>query len=756
MLPNQKLKRAAVAAAVLFSMNASASDISLTDKLNHITVSPQNLAILWNKLEVNTGALRVNQEEQTVSNLVVYSSKKATWTLLPSGIRVSAFLDRGDLELTFTAPESIAIKRNAPVALTWFDLAEQPTDTLLLPFSEGMRVPTDNKTWASYLVDEYSGSDTVHNLKMPFWTAEQDDKFITYHVVTATNNELTFLNTKPHIDMSAKHHFTVLNKNEPFTVRITVGNDWLDGAKAYRNWREVNHLSSTLSEKRKQDANVEKLIGASHVYMFGKSLLSSSDVSDWWGLKDWYFSVPGISHTDEVSRELKNLKKGRDWLDRYQKQVLVDAINVLLKQKFPIGKPTLADNQIEAQYRSAQHQKQWLEKQASNYLIDSHKWGQAMSPQMVSTLKKAGLQKLWLGLSSWMPAFYQPEAVESAKKSGYLVGAYDSYNTAIPAGKNDSWLTAQLPDIVRQQCAIEMADGRKKKGFRGNGFYLNPTCHLDYVKQRVKDVVKYGHLNSLFLDVDATAMVREDFSNKSSEQQMLDGFNDRLDWISRQGNMVLGSEDGNSLTTQGIAFAHGLETVGFGWTDKDMKKNTRSPYFLGRWYPDYKPQFFFKSARVKEPYKTLLFSPEFRIPLYQTVFHDEVINSHHWHSDSLKFSDVKRERDLTSMLYNTPPMVHLARDEASSVNSPRVKALVHYQKGFLAIHTQLWDKKMVKFDWLDKHGVVQQTIFDDGSKIIANFGSAQFLVNGEHIPPYSIFAALSTGKVVKWSADLEN
>lgn len=70
------------------------------------------------------------------------------------------------------------------------------------------------------------------------------------------------------------------------------------------------------------------------------------------------------------------------------------------------------------------------------------------------------------------------------------------------------------------------------------------------------------------------------------------------------------------------------------------------------------------------------------MPLYQVVFHDELISSHHWHSDSLKFSNVKAVRDLRSMLFNTPAMVHLSRDETHK-NSARIEQLKHYQQGFL-------------------------------------------------------------------------
>ena len=774
----------ALTTACLFSSNAQASQITLTSNSsvnanttsNTVSISSKTFGIDWNGLSVNSGTLKVDSKPQNATNLVVGfsdkadSAKIATWTLVPSGINVEADLNQDQLTFQFSLPSNIQVKRNEPVELAWFDLAEQQTQTLFLPFSEGMRVPTNNKLWASYLVGNHSGSNTTQDLKMPFWTVQQNNHFISYQMVNATSNQLLFSdassdtssNSKTKIDMKASHQFTMLNQSQPFIVRITLGDSWLDGAKQYRDWRINNDQSETLVAKQKRNPDMSKLIGASHVYLFGKDPLSVQDVSNWWGLKAWYLKGSKLNVSKEAKRELSSLSKGKDWLSQYHKQLLLDSISQSLQVLFPVGTATLENNTIKAQYVAAQNKKNWLVEHASPYLNSSDTWGQALSSDMVANLNKAGLNKLWLGFDNWMPAFYQPNAVALAKQSGYLVGTYDSYNTAIPAKLNDNWLTAQLPEPMRQSCAIEMADGSLKKGFRGNGFYLNPNCHLEYVKQRAQDIMRFGNFNSLFLDVDATAMAREDYSGSidnhsnsngnTSESDMLSAFNNRMQWLSEQPSLVLGSEDGNSLTTKGITFAHGLETVGFGWTDKDMKENRQSPYYLGRWYPDHKPDFFFKPAEVKEPYKSLLFSPQYRIPLYQAVFHDEVINTHHWHSDSLKFTNVQAERDLTAMLYNTPPMVHLTRDEALSSSSPRIKALKHYQDGFEPMHEQLWDRQLVDFDWLDKSGEVQQTEFSDGSKIIANFSNKTFRHDNIDIAALSVKAILANGQIVDWQS----
>lgn len=752
--------------ACTFSTETQASEFTLQDHSgnntnNTVLIDPSTLTIDWNGLSVNNAPLAVDGIPQTVAE-ISRDSTSASWTLMPSRVAVKAELNQDELDLQFTLPSDIKVKRNQPIELAWFDLAEQETQTLILPFSEGMRVPTDNKLWASYLANNHSGSNTTQDLKMPFWSTLQSEQYISYQLINPTNNQLFFTDVssessskkKPLIDMSASHQFTTLNQSQPFAVRITLGDSMLDGAKQYRDWRIANGLSESLTSKQRRNSDISKLIGASHVYLFGKDPLSIQDVKDWWGLKEWYFGRSKLSISDEAKRELLPLSKDKDWLSQYHKQLLLDSISQSLKSLYPVASPTLADNTIEAQYIAAQSRKKWLFEHASSFLNSPDTWGQALSSGMVDNLNNAGLNKLWLGFDNWMPAFYQPNAVELAKQSGYLVGTYDSYNTAIPAQLNDSWLTAQLPDPIRKTCAIEQADGTLKKGFRGNGFYLNPNCHLDYVKQRAKDIMNFGHFNSLFLDVDATAMAREDYSDNTSESQMLSAFNNRMRWLSDQPSLVLGSEDGNSLTTRGIAFAHGLETVGFGWTDKEMKQDRQSPYFLGRWYPDHKPDFFFKPAKVKEPYKSLLFSPQYRVPLYQAVFHDEVINTHHWHSDSLKFTNLKTNRDLTAMLYNTPAMVHLTRDEAVKSTSPRLKALKHYQDGFEPIHEQLWDTALIDFSWLNNKGSVQQTTFSDGSKIIANFSDQAFDKGNIDVAAASIKAILSNGEVIKWEAQL--
>ena len=132
--------------ACTFSTETQASEFTLQnhtgDKTNNtVLINPSTLTIDWNGLSANSATLTVDGIPQTVAEITTESTR-AFWTLMPSRIGVKAELNKGELDLQFTLPSDIKVKRNQPIELAWFDLAEQETQTLLLPFSEGMRVPT--------------------------------------------------------------------------------------------------------------------------------------------------------------------------------------------------------------------------------------------------------------------------------------------------------------------------------------------------------------------------------------------------------------------------------------------------------------------------------------------------------------------------------------------------------------------------------------------------------------------------------------
>ncbi|WP_215844820.1 glycoside hydrolase [Candidatus Pantoea bituminis] len=87
-------------------------------------------------------------------------------------------------------------------------------------------------------------------------------------------------------------------------------------------------------------------------------------------------------------------------------------------------------------------------------LVLAEEWEPGLSETAINSLHQAGLSRLRLGTDNWTAAFMNPQVVKLAKGAGYLVASYDSYDTGIPQGLNDSWLTAQLPSEITEKCHI--------------------------------------------------------------------------------------------------------------------------------------------------------------------------------------------------------------------------------------------------------------------------------------------------------------
>jgi hypothetical protein len=195
-----------------------------------------------------------------------------------------------------------------------------------------------------------------------------------------------------------------------------------------------------------------------------------------------------------------------------------------------------------------------------------------------------------------------------------------------------------------------------------------------------------------------------------------------------------------------VLFAHGMQTPVIGWGDPDMSKNPKSPYYLGRWFPNEKPEVFFKTVPLKEPYRTVHFAPQTRLPLYQAVFHGSVITTHHWLFDSLKLSNVRAENELTQLLYNVPPLYHLSADTLKQ----RLPVIARQDGFFRPLHERLATEAMTDFHWLTEDRLVQQTTFADGTRLVANFDLREREVGGERLAGQSIRAFGVDGTVMNY------
>jgi hypothetical protein len=131
---------------------------------------------------------------------------------------------------------------------------------------------------------------------------------------------------------------------------------------------------------------------------------------------------------------------------------------------------------------------------------------------------------------------------------------------------------------------------------------------------------------------------------------------------------------------------------------------------------------FFEPVPLKEQYRYIYFEPRFRLPLFQTAFHDSVIATHHWSFASLKAKDCAQTVELLELLYQVPPLYHLNLTELQT----RKEQLKRHYDFFSPLHRESALLPMTDFQWLTPDGTVQRTSFGSKIEILANFCPAAF------------------------------
>ena len=159
-------------------------------------------------------------------------------------------------------------------------------------------------------------------------------------------------------------------------------------------------------------------------------------------------------------------------------------------------------------------------------------------------------------------------------------------------------------------------------------------------------------------------------------------------------------------------------------------KDSRSPYYRGRYWPDETPSLYFKPVPLKSSIARYVRSPWFRLPLYQIALHDSVVTTHHWEYGSLKFSNEWEATALLQLLYMVPPLYHLA-DEVLDRDLPVIAA---YDRIFRPLHERLFNVAMVDFKVLSTDRALKQSSFADGTRITVNFSSEPMVAQGTTVP----------------------
>ena len=660
------------------------------------------------------------------------------------------------------------------LSLTWPVIDDfQSLRAYIFPFFEGSYVPKDDVKWRDFL-SERGPINTTAGLSMPFWGLDLGDRTLTYILTHPFNNKIHFNKTSTSaLGMKVSHTFTPNWKRKTYGLLISLGTaSPVAPAKQYRQYVMENDEFVSFAEKIEQTPEAEKLLGAAHVYLWGGKLLSEYDVTDWKRLATRLSGDSAVAKRiwTQLSTEAQEIVRDitqSDYASNYSQRVVSRALSEQLEKSdfydtsawtgIPLAPETekLISRDLSTLSIPEIYRRNCLLFYAAfpDTLRHPDAWGDGLSVKLLEQFAESGLDRLWLGVDSWQDGFRHPTAVVKAKELGYLIGPYDSYHSIHHPNEKDTWETAQFDLSLYEIGAIVNADGTKNRGFKKKGYHLSPLVAQPYVEDRVNSIVAQmpTDFNAWFIDCDAYGELFDDYSVSHPATQ-LDDMNARLDriaWIRDMHKMVVGSEGGSAYAAATIHFAHGMTVPVIGWGDPDMKTKT-SPYYVGGYWPPEGPAIHIKQVPLKSNYLYHYYDPRFRLPLYQIVFHDSVIATHHWGSGSLKFENAIETLALLELLYNVPPLYHLNMAEFTKHEA----WIKQYYAFFSPLHRQIGGQTMTDFEWLSEDKQVQRTEFGDTVELLANFGTEAFAYKAVVIPPKSVVARwVDAGKIEMFSVE---
>ncbi len=753
------------------SVGAAPETVHLSNAVWRVDITTGSLAVEARLVDAET-VVPISSGQAGLGNITEFSQEGNTvsWKLPDNFLTVRFELIEESLSVEFVHDK----QTSDTLRLTWPVIEDSESlRAYILPLFEGSYIPKDDVTWQDFLV-ERGPINTTAGLSMPFWGLDFADRTLTYILTHPFNNRIRFSKTAASaLDMEVSHAFTPNWEQGRYGLHISLGAaSPVAPAKQYRRWLEQNAEFVSFAEKIEKTPAAEKLLGAAHVYLWGGKLLSEHDVTDW---KTFATRLSGDNKVaariwaqlnTETGEALQEIVQS-DYASKYVRRVVSRAISEQLENRdfydpsiwagVPLTSEAerLISRDVSTLSLPELYRRNCLVFYAvfSDTLRHPDEWGDGLSLKLLEQFAENGLDRLWLGVDSWQDGFRHPVAIAKAKALGYLVGPYDSYHSIHHPDEKDTWETAQFDLSLYETGAIVNADGTKNRGFKKKGYHLSPLVAQPYVENRVNGILEQmsSGFNTWFIDCDAYGELFDDYSASHPATQ-LDDMNARLariSWIRDTHNLVVGSEGGAAYAASTIHFAHGMTLPVIGWGDSDMKSKT-SPYYVGGYWPPEGPAIHIKQVPLKTNYLYHYYDPRFRLPLYQIVFHDSVITTHHWGSGSLKFENAIGTLALLELLYNVPPLYHLNIEEFSKHKSWIKK---HYAF-FSALHRQIGGQAMTDFEWLSEDKLVQRTEFGGTIEILANFGTDAFEYEDLVIPRRSVMAKwMNTNKIEAFSVE---
>jgi hypothetical protein len=361
-------------------------------------------------------------------------------------------------------------------------------------------------------------------------------------------------------------------------------------------------------------------------------------------------------------------------------------------------------------------------------------WGDA-SLKFAQEAKKAGVEKMLIHGRS------KPEEMKAINELGYLTSEYDNYTDVLPITEDKPLDKShdRIPENV-----VLRADGERMKAWltfdKKQQFMKRcPTLWVTTAKATVPKLLATQPFVGRFVDVTTAEDLYEcyDPNHPLTRGQKRQCGVELLGYIRSQG-LVVGGEHGVWWCVPNVDYIEGMMSGGnASWPAGHLK------------HPKMKDEEFTSPHGNKLPkwekYERWGIGHQYRVPLWELVFHDCIVSTWYW-GDASDFlldaaPEVTPKKDAFNVLYGTIPLLWANRE--GSWRKDREVFLRTY-RNTCKMHEAVAKAELVSHEFVTPDRAVQRTRFSDGTEAIVNFGTEPYraqLAGREYVLPQNGFAA---------------
>ena len=346
-------------------------------------------------------------------------------------------------------------------------------------------------------------------------------------------------------------------------------------------------------------------------------------------------------------------------------------------------------------------------------------WDKDAAP-IVKEMKSAGINRiLWSNQQS-------PENIRTLNEMGVLSSRYDIYQDVMnPAHfpslrwKHPDWTTAGWPNDIILTARGDWQRGWAVEGKDGKMYPCGVLCDrraIDYARERIPPDLATHAYRARFIDTTTASPWNECYhtdhpmTRTDSKRFKME----LLEYVSRDNQLVTGCETGHDASVPYLHYFEGMMSLG--------------PYRV----PDAGRNMARIWTNAPESVVKFQLGHNYRLPLWELVFHDCVVSQWYWGDYNNKAPALWDKRDLFNVLYGTPPMFMFTRESWTQNRSRFVQS---YTNTCPTVR-EVGYSEMTNHKFLTSDRSVQQSEFANGINVTVNFGTEPFpLSTGAVIAP---------------------